>query len=376
MSIEADSISTKEIAPTPIVQQTAYWARVKQKHCADSRAFHIKADLSGLYVDHPVRDRLKKEDDDLLVILQQIDDCHQLAYVPYGPKLYPSEEYQGIFLEELSEVLLTQLPKSCILIRYDLNWESFWSPGNDHKHKYDTWYERPEKRIQEMRFNFNTEKWNLRKASTDVLPSNTIFLDLKKSEDDLIKAMKSKTRYNIRLSKRRGIEVDSCGMENIGLWYELYDQTSKRNGIRSNDRTYFKNVLETKASDTKSPADVDLLIAHKGSEPLAAMFYVSTPGRATYLYGASSDKNRRDMAPYALQWEAVKKAKKQGCGEYDMFGISAVPDPAHPLYGLYRFKTGFGGDIYSRMGCWDYPIQQEKYEQFSVREMNAIGFHV
>jgi lipid II:glycine glycyltransferase (peptidoglycan interpeptide bridge formation enzyme) len=77
------------------------------------------------------------------------------------------------------------------------------------------------------------------------------------------------------------------------------------------------------------------------------------------------------MAPYALQWEAICRAKSHGCTEYDMFGIAPYPSPSHPLYGLYRFKTGFGGSILHRMGCWDYPLNSARYDMYRTAEMKA-----
>ena len=82
------------------------------------------------------------------------------------------------------------------------------------------------------------------------------------------------------------------------------------------------------------------------------------------------------MASYALQWEAIKRAKKRGCAEYDMFGVAPKPDPSHPMYGLYRFKSGFGGRMFHRMGCWDFPLDAENYNIFSASEFNSQGYHV
>ena len=62
------------------------------------------------------------------------------------------------------------------------------------------------------------------------------------------------------------------------------------------------------------------------------------------------------MPTYALQWEAIRRAKAAGCLEYDMFGVAPQPDPTHPMYGLWKFKHGFGGEIFHQLGCWDYPL--------------------
>jgi lipid II:glycine glycyltransferase (peptidoglycan interpeptide bridge formation enzyme) len=82
------------------------------------------------------------------------------------------------------------------------------------------------------------------------------------------------------------------------------------------------------------------------------------------------------MATYALQWRAMQLAKEKGCTEYDFFGVSPQADPSHPLYGLYRFKTGFGGEIYHRMGCWDYPLDNRKYQYYASMEFKNQRYHL
>jgi lipid II:glycine glycyltransferase (peptidoglycan interpeptide bridge formation enzyme) len=75
------------------------------------------------------------------------------------------------------------------------------------------------------------------------------------------------------------------------------------------------------------------------------------------------------MAPYALQWRAMQDAKEAGCLLYDLFGIPPNEDPAHPMAGLYRFKTGFGGKIIHRPGSWDYPYKPALYGIFRTAEL-------
>jgi lipid II:glycine glycyltransferase (peptidoglycan interpeptide bridge formation enzyme) len=106
------------------------------------------------------------------------------------------------------------------------------------------------------------------------------------------------------------------------------------------------------------------------------MFLVISLNRAYYLYGASSSSNRNAMATYALQWEAIQIAKSKGCVDYDMFGVAPRPDPHHPLYGLYKFKLGFGGKLYHSIGSWDYPLNGEQYNRFVSMELNGKGYHL
>lgn len=83
----------------------------------------------------------------------------------------------------------------------------------------------------------------------------------------------------------------------------------------------------------------------------------------------------RIIVKYAQPDAYLCLAKKCDCTEYDMFGVSPNPDPSHPMYGLYRFKQGFGGEIFHQLGCWDYPIDDEKYNYFVAKEMGMQGYY-
>lgn len=373
MLSDVQNKAVEELYATPIVQQTAFWSEVKNKLGTNTLAVNFKSRLSGLY--HSVEnDALIASD--MLVVLQQIDKRHSVAYIPYGPELEPNEEFQGIFLEELSESIRSFLPENCILIRFDLCWESYWAKNRENFDQNGIWKGEPEYSAQEFRFNFNTNNWNFKKSFSNILPSNTIFLNLNPDLETLLQRMKPKTRYNIGLAQRKNVTVHETGIDDIALWYELYKETAFRNRILLNDIKYFKAVLSAKADDSRSPADVRLLVAKNGDKPLAAMFLVMTGNRGSYLYGASSSENRNFMATYALQWEAIRISKANGCTDYDMFGVSPSPDPNHPLYGLYKFKSGFGGDIFHSLGCWDYPLDEEKYALFRAMELNSRGYHL
>ncbi len=363
---------TIDLYRTPIVQQTAFWSRVKSKLGFKSIAINFKSGKSDLF--HSESPEIIHSD--ILVILQQIDSAHTIAYVPYGPELEPDEELQGEFLEELSECLRSFLPQNCILIRYDLSWQSYWAKSEENFDKNGIWKGPPENRMQEIRFNINTQNWNFRKASGNLLPSNTIYIDLEKSTDQLLRNMKPKTRYNIGLSQRKGVEVKCIGLENLDIWYKLYQDTAGRNNIHLNDIKYFSAILTAQMKQSQASTEVMLMLAEHDGQPLASMFLVISDKRASYLYGASSSNNRNFMATYSLQWEAIQIAKSKGCTEYDMFGVAPNPSPSHPLYGLYKFKIGFGGELFHSIGCWDYPLDQQVYQYFCSKELTGQGYHL
>lgn len=372
MSLEIEQIGTEDFQKTSVLQQSSLWSRVKAYQGLIPLGFSIRDGDCGNR-----KDAGKRED--LLVLLQQLDDGCSAAYVPYGPKTRPKEGEEGLFLEELSEQLRSRLPSGCSFIRFDLPWESPWAHEDNCYAEDGSWLGPPPPRNQELRVNFPTELWNLRKTDTNILPTNTLFLDLTLSEESLLLGMHRKTRYNIRLSRRHGVMVREGDRKDLPLWYDLYRETCRRNRLFLHDISFFRDLFTADTIDSGN--SVTLLLAEErgrnGTEdPLAALFLAGSGDRATYLYGASSSKKRNLMATYALQWEAIRRAKTAGYKEYDMFGVSPNGNPSHPLYGLYRFKRGFGGDMFHRMGCWDYPLDSEGWELFLTAEMNSRGYHL
>lgn len=363
----------QDIETSNIVQQTSYWAKVKYQQGLEPYAFEYRATGDVL---SPLSEEGRLVCDDLLVLIKYLDKDRCFAYVPYGPVDEPDFENQGVFLEELSEALRPFLPGNCIFIRYDLPWENQFAREDDFYDKDGNWLGPPPAASQEFRVNFKTRRWNLFKSYSDQLPSNTIFLNLRKSQEDLISSMKPKTRYNIRLSFRKGIHVRSYGPEKLETWYALYRETARRNKIMLHDKAYFHSVLSSKKHNRPDEVAAHLLMADYKGEFLVAMVMILSGKRGTYLYGASSSRKRNLMASYALQWKAIRMAREAGCEEYDMFGAAPNPNSGHPLHGLYRFKSGFGGHFFHRMGCWDYPLQRENYVSFRAWEVNSETYHV
>lgn len=371
MEIQIEPKQIIDAYSTPIVQQTSFWSKVKERLGLFSSAYEFKVRNRDIYEGVG---GFSCTNADFILFFQYLNQEDYLAYVPYGPEVEPSENNQGAFLEELSEILKSYLPKNCIALRYDLNWESHWCKEEDFDED-GTWIGLPKSEFQEIKLNYGTCNRNLRKANTNILPANTIVLDLTQKESDLLQRMKPKTGYNIKLALRKGVEVRSMGIEGLKIWYDLYHETALRNGLFINDYLYFETMFASKMEGEDNEVKVQLLVAYYDSIPLSAMFLVLSSYRATYLYGASSSQMRNVMSTYALQWKAIQIAKANNCFEYDMFGIAPSPNPSHPMYGLYKFKQGFGGEIYHQLGCWDYPIEEDKYNYFSACEMNMQGYY-
>lgn len=370
MILDVTPKETAAIYDTPIVQQTAFWSKVKQRLGVDSLALDFKVRNSDLYLGVGGYSHTQA---DVILFFQHLNAQEYIAYSPYGPEIEPSEENQGRFLEELSETLREFLPKGCVALRYDLNWQSHWCKEDDFDDD-GLWRGLPENSVQEFQMNYSTCNWNLRKSNSNILPANTIYIDLSRSEEELLLQMKPKTRYNIKLAQRKGVHVESMGVEALSVWYELYCQTALRNGLHVNSERYFRSIFAARMESTDG-VQVRLLVAYVDNRPLAAMFLVMSSHRATYLYGASSSEHRNLMPTYALQWEAIRTARANACTEYDLFGVAPRPEPSHPMYGLYKFKQGFGGEFFHQMGCWDYPLDERKYGVFQACEMQSKGYY-
>jgi hypothetical protein len=367
----------ERVSTGPILQQTPFWGKLKECQGCEVRAFRfsLPADRCRTAC-HTTSDGRSVVADDILVILQPVSAEWRMAYIPYGPTLEPREECQGPVLEELSEWLRPHLPSDCLFIRYDLPWQSPWAEDPDCFNDRGEWQGPPRFEIQEIRMNFDTRRNNLFKAPTNNLPTNTVFIELKGDEDQILKRMKPKTRYNIRLSRRKGVRVSDVDASRLDAWYRLYRETAKRNRIFLHDRRYFETLLAVRDAHPDDRTSIHLLMAEANGAPLAAMFLSISETRAAYLYGASSSRQRNKMATYALQWQAIRRAKKFGCRDYDMFGVSPSPSPSHPMFGLYRFKTGFGGFLYHRQGCWDYPLEADLYRIYQAHALHEEGYHL
>ena len=357
--------SIEEFKTTNILSQTPFWARVKKNQGFIPKGFELTISKDLLF---STGNSLEKKSEDLLVLIRYVDDNTCYAYIPYGPKTIPDFENQGLFLEKLSESIKSHLPSNCIFIRYDLIWENQWANEEEYFDNDGNWIGPPPNNTQEYRINFNTVNWNLHKSIVDNLPKNTFFLDLTLSEKELLYNMRYNTRYNILKANKRGIKVREYGIEYIDQWYKLYRETAIRHKMPLQNQEYFANVLKNH-DNSKKGVTVKMLMADFNGQFFSSMFLVLSKQRGTYLYGASTSCKDKYMASYSLQWESIKIAKKLGCVEYDMFGSAPNLNQAHPLHGVHIFKKGFGGNLYHRMGCWDYPYNKNLYNVYRIQEV-------
>ena len=290
----------------------------------------------------------------LLVLERGLAKGLSFAYVPHGPELDAPEGERARLLAALAQALRPRLSRGCLFVRFDPPW-------------YLTEATPPSAAVTRPAIGAP-----LRRAAADIQPPDTVLLDLRMAEDELLAAMKPKWRYNIRLAEKKGVVVEERGLAGLADFYRLYEATATRDRIALHPRRYYERQFELAASYEAGPAghrpDLRLWVASHGGEPLAAIITLFRGSRAVYLYGASSDEKRNLMPAYALQWAAIRAARAVGCAEYDFYGIPPTDDETHAMAGLYRFKTGFGGSIAHRAGSWDYPLRPLLYGAFRAAE--------
>ena len=195
-------------------------------------------------------------------------------------------------------------------------------------------------------------------ASVDTIqPPRTIVVDLRPAEEEILAAMKQKTRYNIRLAEKKGVVVREGTAADLTAFNRLMHATGRRDSFGVHQPEYYRAAHEIFA-----PENAALWLAEYEGRPLAGVMVFSWGNSSAYLYGASSDEERQRMPAYAAQWAGMKWAKVRGCTSYDMWGIpdaeeadleASFTDRQDGLWPVYRFKRGFGGTIRRTVGAAD-----------------------
>lgn len=188
----------------------------------------------------------------------------------------------------------------------------------------------------------------LRRAAP-VQMRSTIWVDLSASEEEMLARQKQKTRYNIRLAAKRGVHVTPTAGDGIDEWYRMYQATARRDRFSIHTREYYRTVMRVLGGAGMAR----LLLAHHGGDLLAGIIVFRFGRVAQYMYGASSNVKRNLMAPYLIQWEGMRWARCQGATMYDLWGIPDRLEEGDNLWGVYRHKRGYGGEIVRYIGAFD-----------------------
>lgn len=209
-----------------------------------------------------------------------------------------------------------------------------------------------------------------------IQPRRSLLVDLVDEEDQLLGRMNSKTRYNIHLAERKGVRVRPW--DDLGGFHRLMQHTGQRDAFGVHSAAYYHLAYQL----FHPRGECELLLAEHEGLPLAALMVFARGRTAWYLYGASSDEARNLMPTYLLQWEAMRWARRRGCVTYDLWGVPDEPETvlesrfAHRqdgLWGVYRFKRGFGGRLVRTIGAWDLPLKPFLFRAYSLAASRLRG---
>lgn len=208
-----------------------------------------------------------------------------------------------------------------------------------------------------------------RLGTRSIQPPRSIRIDISGEETEILARMKQKTRYNLRLAQKKGVVVHpSADLDNF---YGLMMQTGERDAFGVHSLVYYRRAYEL----FHPGGECELLMAEYEGRPLAGLMVFAHGKRAWYFYGASSNEHRELMPTYLLQWEAIRWARQRGCTEYDLWG---VPDEEEAvleanfethssgLWGVYRFKRGFGGKLSRAYGPWERVYNPALYALYRI----------
>jgi len=276
------------------------------------------------------------------ILIKRIIPGINFAYIPKGPI--------GVNWDQLMpEIDAICRGRKCVFLKLE---PDYWM--KDGPRQADINQQLPESFIQ---------------SHHSIQPMRTLVIDITGEETQILGRMKQKTRYNINLALKKSVIVKPH--TDLGTFYDLMEVTGQRDQFGIHSLAYYQ-----RAYDLFHAHDLcQLLLAEFEGTPISALIVFRVGNRAWYFYGASSNLHRDRMPNYLLQWEAIRWAKSQGCIEYDLWGVPDVDlatleanfaTRSDSLWGVYRFKRGFGGELKRSIGPWDRVYNPFLYKLYSI----------
>lgn len=216
-------------------------------------------------------------------------------------------------------------------------------------------------RVDPLQESFSRTHW--RKSSREVQPQHSLILSLTPSEEELLAAMHAKTRYNIKVAERKGVQVSfSSSAQDVDAFLSTSKAVTGRTGFSYHPDEYYRGIMEVLGSAGMA----ELAIAEIDGQVAAVHLMIYADGIATYAHGASKNEFRSSMAPAFLYWKTIQRAKEKGMQQYDFFGVAPEHAPEdHPWNGITRMKLGFGGKRVSYAGAYDLVLNEALYTMFN-----------
>lgn len=266
----------------------------------------------------------------MLILIKSLPLGLSLLYSPHGPVFdYCSKE---VLADLLEGVKLVAKKYNSVLLKID----PYIEEGEDEKIKLFT----------SLGFHY---KAGAAEHETIQRRYNYILPDLKgKTPEEVINSFKPKCRYNIRLAERKGVECRICGKEALDDFVRISDITAARDGFVGRSKEYYARMLDSFGDKMR------LYMCYYNGKAVSGAINSNVAKKVNYIFGASDNEYRNVMPNYLMQWEMIKWALETDCEVYDFLGIPVNCDENSPMYGVYKFKSGFNGRVAAYIGEMDY----------------------
>ena len=228
---------------------------------------------------------------------------------------------------------------------------------------------------------FEVRSSKLKTSTRPLFTKYTFYIDLTKSENELLKNFESKTRYNIRVAQKHGVTVQEENTEEAFERYlELTQETTKRQGFYAHTPEYHRKMWETlRQSSGQTLPIAHLLTARYQGNILVTWIVFLYKNILYYPYGASSVEFKNAMASNLMMWEAILWGKTHGATLFNLWGTPGPnPKPSDPYYGFHRFKLGYGPKLVEFIGSYDLVLNPVAYKLFTLADSirwNILRFH-
>lgn len=206
----------------------------------------------------------------------------------------------------------------------------------------------------------NLKGGDFRPTTLDHHPQTSLIIDLEKSEEEILEQMKPKGRYNIKLAEKHDVKIEPS--DDVDAFYELLSKTGNRDGFGIHPKSYYLNMMSALGQNGL------LLLARYEDHIIAGGIFVYLDEWGIYYYGASNHHYRNVMAPYLLQWYAIKEAKTRSCKSYDFLGIAPEGASQHAWAGVTDFKKKFGGYVTEYPMAKDLVLRPYWYIAYRIRK--------
>lgn len=212
----------------------------------------------------------------------------------------------------------------------------------------------------------------LREAAHPLFTKYSFILDLTKSEEEILREMHQKARYNIKIAKKYEVEVvEDNSKEAFEEYLRLTKETTERQKFYAHSESYHRQMWETLRSEKQDSKKLTahLLTARYQGKILTTWILFVFKDTLYYPYGASSSENREVMSSNLVMWEAIKFGKRLGLKKFDMWGaMGPNPDTKDPWYGFHTFKQKYGPEHVEFVGSYDLVISSVLYSAYKIAD--------